>query len=366
MKVLVTGGGTAGHINPAIAIAKKILENHPEAQIVYGGTPGGMESELAQREGFPYVAIEVKGFKRKLSVETFKTIAVLFKGLKQAWSVLKKEAPDIVIGTGGYVCGPLVLMAALQKRKTMIHEQNVIPGATNKILSRYVDTVCISYEASKEQFKKAKKVVLAGNPVKPEFINLDRNNCRVKLGVPKDAFLVVSTGGSGGAGAINSIVKEIFLDQESVKDLYWIHVTGRNYYAAFVEGFESSERDQRVKVLPFTHEMAILLGAADLSVSRAGALTLAELATVGVPGILIPSPNVANRHQDYNAEVCQKAGMAKIIHEKNLTAHLLVRTIETMRNNLEVLDEMRTKAHGLTMENAAQKIYDEIMELKER
>lgn len=358
MKVIVTGGGTGGHINPAIAIAQKIREKHPETEILYVGTEKGMESDLAPRSGFRFAAISVKGFRRKLTLDTLKTMGVLIKGLGQANALLNREKPDLVIGTGGYVCGPLVFLAALKGMKTIIHEQNAIPGATNKILSRFVDSVCISYEESRRVFTHAKRLVLTGNPVRSEFSNLDREACRAEIGIPSQAFLVISTGGSGGAGAINRAVRTIFQKKQE-DNLIWLHITGKNYYTEFMEGLPLSLAGAH-RAIPFSHDMPQLLGAADLMVSRSGALIIAEMGTAGVPSVLVPSPNVSNRHQDYNALICEQAGMSRILWEKELNGDALWTVVSDLMHTDGALASMRKAALSMSMENATDRILDEM------
>lgn len=359
MKVIVTGGGTGGHINPAIAIAQKIREKTPAADILYVGTERGMESDLAPRSGFRFEAISVKGFRRKLSLDTMKTIGTLIKGLHQANTLLNREKPDLVIGTGGYVCGPLVFLASIKGSRTMIHEQNAIPGMTNRILSRFVDSVCISYEDSRKTFTRAKRLVLTGNPVRTEFSHLDREACRAELGIPSDGFLVVSTGGSGGAGAINQAVKGIF--QKNIEPgLSWIHITGKNYYTEFMEEMTGVSETGPLRAMAFSHDMPRLIGAADLIVSRSGALIIAEMATAGIPSILVPSPNVANNHQDYNALICEKAGMSRILWEKDLDSESLSRIVMTLKNTDGMLETMKNAALSMNMEKSADRIFEEV------
>lgn len=362
MKVIVTGGGTGGHINPAIAIAQKIRENTPDADILYVGTEKGLESDLAPRSGFRFEAISVKGFRRKLSLDTLKTVGVLIKGLSQANALLNREKPDMVIGTGGYVCGPLVFLASLKGCRTLIHEQNAMPGVTNKILSRFVDSVCISYEDSRKLFTRAKRLVLTGNPVRSEFSRLDREACRAQLKIPAEAFLIVSTGGSGGAGAINKAVKDIF-QKNRLENLFWVHITGKNYYTGFMEGITALTETDSCQVKAFSHDMPLLLGAADLVVSRSGALIIAEMATAGVPSILVPSPNVANHHQDYNAQICEKSGMSRILWEKDLNGETLWNTVLTLKNTEGTLSAMKNAALSMSMGKATDRILEEICHL---
>lgn len=362
MKVIVTGGGTAGHINPAIAIAQRIRQQCPAAELLYVGAEKGMESELAPRGGFRFEGIAAKGFRRRLGADTLKTLATLFRSLGQAAALLKREKPALVIGTGGYVCGPLVLLAALRGCPTLIHEQNAVPGATNRILSRFVSTVCISYEDTGGAFARARRTVLTGNPVREEFSGLDRSACRQRLGIPADAFLVVSTGGSGGAAALNRAVKACF-EKNRDRDIFWYHITGKTYYTEFIEGLPEVGAAGSRRVLAFSHEMPCLLGAADLAVSRAGALILAELAASGVPSLLVPSPNVANRHQDLNAQVCAAAGMSRILWEKELDGDRLWEAIAGLRQQPGALAAMGAAARAMHPADAADRILDEACRL---
>lgn len=362
MKVIVTGGGTGGHINPAIAIAQKIKAHAPDAEILYVGTPNGMESDLAPRSGLRYKAIEVKGFRRKLTLDTAKTLGILLKGLVQAKNLIESEKPDLVVGTGGYVCGPVVLLAALKGIKTVIHEQNAVPGATNRILGRFVDTVCVSYAGSEEYFMKAKRVALTGNPVRNEFVNPDRVRCRQALNIPEEAFLVISTGGSGGAGALNAAVKGCF-EKNWNKNLFWYHITGKNYYNEFVKGLANCDDCGQRRATAFSHEMHLLLGAADLLVSRSGAIIIAESATAGVPSVLIPSPNVANKHQDYNALFCQQMGMSRIIWEKDLSSDRLWEEVTLVFRDESLLSGMKLSAGRMTSADAVDRILNELEEV---
>lgn len=255
-----------------------------------------------------------------------------------------------------------MLLAALRGCPTLIHEQNAVPGATNKILSRFVRTVCISYEDTEGAFRRAQRTVLTGNPVREEFAGLDRKACRQRLGVPEDAFLVVSTGGSGGAAALNRAVKACF-EKNRGRDIFWYHITGKNYYTGFMEGLSETGDAGSRNVLPFSHEMPCLLGAADLAVSRAGALILAELAASGVPSLLVPSPNVANRHQDHNAEVCAAAGMSRILWERDLDGDRLWEAIDALRQQPETLAAMGAAARAMHPADAAGRILDEACRL---
>ena len=209
MKYIISGGGTGGHINPGIAIAKEILSNEPDAEILFVGTEKGLESKLVPREGFDIKYIEVKGFRRKLSLDTFKTVGKLLKSFGPIKQIIKEFEPDAVIGTGGYVCFPVVFSAALKKIPTIIHEQNAFPGITNKILARYVDEVAISFEEARSRFKGKAKITFTGNPIRNDLLSLDRAKARENLGIAVDVPLVVVFGGSLGAKHINECVRDM-------------------------------------------------------------------------------------------------------------------------------------------------------------
>ncbi|AIS52707.1 UDP-N-acetylglucosamine--N-acetylmuramyl-(pentapeptide) pyrophosphoryl-undecaprenol N-acetylglucosamine transferase MurG [Thermoanaerobacter kivui] len=357
MKYLFAGGGTGGHIYPAIAIAKEILKNEKDAQILFVGTKKGLENELVPREGFELKTITAQGFKRKLSLDTLKTVHKAIIGLKEANKILKEFKPDVVIGTGGYVCGPVLMMAALRGITTLIHEQNAFPGLTNKILSRFVKVVAVSFEESVKYFKNKEKVVVTGNPIRKELFETDRLEGMKRLGFSPDKPLVVSVGGSRGAEKINFIMVKLIKMKN--KNLQVLMITGTNQYEKVLEKIKNDNLnlEESVKIIPYCHNMEDVYAAADIMVCRAGAITLAEITAKGVASILVPSPYVANNHQEYNARVLERAGAAYVILEKDLTAQGLYDKINYLLNNSSVLLGMKENAKKISKIDAAEKIY---------
>lgn len=362
MKVLISGGGTAGHINPGIAIAKYIKSKNPDCEILFVGTQKGLETKLVPRENFELKLIKVRGFKRKLSLDTLVAIKELFQGLHEARSVIKQFKPDIVIGTGGYVCGPVVFNAARMGIPTLIHEQNAFPGVTNKLLSRFVDRVAISFKESEKFFKNKKKVVFTGNPIRGELLNTDRKAAREKLQIEKDKPFVVVFGGSRGAEPINNTVCEFISLHKDEKDFHMLFATGETQYDKIVKRL-GNFNSQYIKVVPYIYNMADVMAAADLVVCRAGAITLSELTALGVPSILIPSPYVTANHQEYNARALEKQGAAIVILEKNLNHSIFYEQISNLLRDRNKLKSMAENSKKMGITNASEKIYGIIEEL---
>jgi len=363
MRVLVTGGGTGGHIYPALAIAKRIKREFKDAEILYVGTERGMETELVPKEGFNFKTIRVKGFTRKLSIDTLKSFKELFLGMNDARKVVKDFKPDIVIGTGGYVCGPIVLNAALRKIPTLIHEQNAFPGVTNKILSRFVDAVAISFKESKSYFKSPKKLVYTGNPVRSNILGIDKMVARKTLSLNSDKNLVVVVGGSRGAGKINETVVNVIKDYYNKNDCEIIFSTGELHFDSIIQQL-GSDLTASVKVLPYIYDVGNIYTAADLIICRAGAITVSELEALGTPSIMIPSPNVTANHQEYNARALEKEGGTVVILEKELTPELLYHQMISLLKDKEQLSKMSRNAKKISITNATEKIYSIIMEIK--
>jgi len=362
LKVIIAGGGTAGHINPGIAIAKYIREKHPDAEILFIGTKRGMETKLVPYEGFEIKLIRVKGFRRKISLDTLITVKELFLGICEARKIIRQFKPDIVIGTGGYVCGPVVFVASMMKIPTLIHEQNAFPGITNRILSRFVDAVAISFKESERYFKSKEKLVYTGNPVRQEILKADRVSAREKLGKDLKKPLVVVVGGSLGAERINNTIVEMLKKRTGQYSFNMIFATGNGQYDR-VKQLLQGVKTPNVDIVPYIYDAANVYAAADLIVCRAGAITCSELTALGVPAIMIPSPNVVANHQEYNARALEKNGAAVVILEKDLSEELLYNQIENLLKDRKQLRKMseNSKKSGIT--NATEKIYGIINKL---
>ena len=352
MRVLIAAGGTAGHINPALAIAGAIKKADPSAEIHFAGRKEGMEYRLVTQAGYPFHHIEITGFQRRLSLNNIKRNIITLWNLAlsgpKARAMMKEVQPDLVIGCGGYVSGPVVRCAAKKGIKTAIHEQNAFPGVTNKLLAPDVDIVFAAVPAAVEKLGAPEKTQVVGNPVRPEVFEKagERDAIRAQLGA--------------GARRVNEVVADLCAwEQKEHKPVLHIHATGQ--YG--VELFQNLEKEkgfapgESLVVKEYINNMPELLAAADLVISRAGALTLAELEAEGRAAILIPSPNVAENHQYYNAMELQKAGAAVVIEEKDLTGEKLVSTVSGK------LAAMGKNARTLSVDDSLDRIADALMKL---
>lgn len=362
MKVLVAGGGTAGHINPGIAIAKYIKQEQPDAEVVFVGTKKGLETKLVPREGFELKLIRVRGFRRKLSLDTLKAVKELFNGTFEARRLIKEYKPDIVIGTGGYVCGPVLFMASRKRIPTLIHEQNAFPGITNRILSRFVDVVAISFKESEAYFKTARELLLTGNPIRNEMLEVDRRKAREKLSVEGHMPVVVIFGGSRGAEEINLAVTEMIRDNINEVDCRIIFATGERQYEGIARELEGIG-NKSVEIVPYIYDMANVMAAADLVICRAGAITISELTALGVPSIMIPSPHVTANHQEHNARALEKQRAAEIILEKDLSGRVIYQKMISLVRDERRLKDMAQNARRVGVRDAAEKIYNAVIGL---
>ncbi|UHA74124.1 undecaprenyldiphospho-muramoylpentapeptide beta-N-acetylglucosaminyltransferase [Paenibacillus sp. 481] len=365
MRVVLSGGGTGGHIYPALAIAREIEKRYPDCAFLYIGTERGLESKLVPEEGLPFASINITGFRRKLSFENVKTVMRFIRGVRQAKQMLKKFKPDVVVGTGGYVCGPVLYAAAKLGIPTLVHEQNAIPGLTNKFLSRYVDTVAVSFEQSTTFFAQAKRVQYTGNPRATAVVEANRDRGFASLGLPQDSRIVLVMGGSRGAQAVNDAMIGMVPLLKQLPDIHFVYVTGQTYYektrAAVLKASEGVRN--HLHILPYIANMPEVLAATTLTVSRAGASSLAELTALGIPSILIPSPNVTNNHQEANARSLDDAGAAVMLTEKQLSAQTLFGHIEALMTNEQQRQTMSQHAKDYGQPDAAMRVVTEMERL---
>jgi UDP-N-acetylglucosamine--N-acetylmuramyl-(pentapeptide) pyrophosphoryl-undecaprenol N-acetylglucosamine transferase len=360
MKVLISGGGTGGHIYPALALLKEIKKQEPNASFLYVGTEKGLEKKIIEKEGIPFQSIHITGFKRKVSFENAKTILRFLKGVKDSKRIIKNFQADVVIGTGGYVCGPVVYAAAKLGIPTVIHEQNSIPGLTNKFLSKYVDKVAICFQEAAPFFPE-RKVVLTGNPRASE-VALHKSVNKKSLGLDPNKKTVMIVGGSRGARPINDACIEALQDFKKI-DYEVIYITGDVHYDKVIEEVKKAGNPNNIIVEPFLHNMPDYLKNIELIVARAGATTLAEITALGVPSILIPSPYVTNNHQDKNARALEQNGAAKVISESKLTGQVLLNEINGILGSIETWSYMKETALKLGIPDASIRMYKEIKEL---
>ncbi|WP_019242399.1 MULTISPECIES: undecaprenyldiphospho-muramoylpentapeptide beta-N-acetylglucosaminyltransferase [Bacillus] len=355
MKIVVSGGGTGGHIYPALALIREIQKTHKDCSFLYIGTEKGLESKLVPRENIPFKSIYITGFKRKISFENVKTVFRFLKGVSDSKKILKDFDADIVIGTGGYVCGPVVYAAAKLGIPTIIHEQNSVPGLTNKFLSRYANKIAVCFEEAKSFFPNT-KTVLTGNPRASEVVSYSGKKGLETVGLDPNKSTVLVVGGSRGARPINeAVLKSMSLIEEKPYQL--LYVTGDVHYDKVAEEMNLIGNPNNVVVKPFIHNMPEVLAGVDLVVARSGATTLAELTALGVPSILIPSPYVTNNHQEKNADSLVKQGAAIMILEKDLTGNKLVSTMDQILLSKQQLADMKKAAKGLGIPDASSKLY---------
>jgi UDP-N-acetylglucosamine--N-acetylmuramyl-(pentapeptide) pyrophosphoryl-undecaprenol N-acetylglucosamine transferase len=363
LKVLIAGGGTGGHINPGLAIAKYIKEKEPDSEITFAGTKKGLETKLVPREGFALETITVRGFKRKLSLDTLIALKELIQSFFQASKLLKRLKPDVVIGTGGYVCGPVLYMAAKRGIPTLIHESNAFPGITNRLLEKHVNYVAISFKDAEKHFKNKSKLVLTGNPVRQELLNSDRQDVLSKLEIAEDKPLIVAMGGSRGARKINETIADM-LNNYFKGEFNLIFATGEAQFDDINSTIKINPKyENMVRVVPYIYNVDQVYVASDLMICRAGAITISELQTMGIPSILIPSPYVTANHQEHNARSLERDGGAVVILENELNAEILYEQICNLISNKDLLKKMAKNAARNRVTDSVEKIYHLVKEI---
>jgi len=364
LRAIVTGGGTGGHIYPALAIAKGIREKL-NGKVLYVGTSGGMEADIVPREGLRFETITAAGLKRSFSPKNLKVFWQAGRGISEARKILSKYMPDAVIGTGGYVCGPVVLAAAWKGIPTLIHEQNALPGITNRILSRFVRTVAVTFPDSIKYFRQKEKVKVTGLPVRPEILasaSLQDKDAAPfsRLGLDPDRFLILSFGGSRGALSINRAMLNVIKELRGRPGVQVLHITGRLDYESFLaelsrQGIELV-KNGNITVMPYLYNMQDALAAAGLVICRAGAATIAEITVMGLPSILIPYPYAAENHQEYNARALARRGAAELILDRELTGEVLMNKIRYLLETPGQLQKMGKAAKEFARPQALQDI----------
>ncbi|MDB4866838.1 MAG: murG [Cohnella sp.] len=358
MRVVLTGGGTGGHIYPALAVGRELKIRFTDCELLYIGTRKGLESSIVPQHGIPFESIDITGFRRSLSWENVRTVMRFWQGVQRSKALLRKFKPDAVVGTGGYVCGPVVYAASRLGIPTLIHEQNVVPGLTNKFLSRFVDAVAVSFRESVPYFSQCRSVEHAGNPCATAVIGADRNRGFASLGLAPDTPFVLAVGGSRGAKALNEAMIGIVPSLTKLPGVHFVFVTGERFHEETLSKINrlSTVAENRVHVLPYVHNMPEVLAAASLVVSRAGASSIAEITSLGVPSILVPSPNVTNNHQEPNARSLADAGAGELILERDLSGESLFATVSAIMNDPVRRESMASAARELGMPGAAQTI----------
>lgn len=370
MKVLLAGGGTAGHINPALAIASIIKEHHPDTEFLFVGTPNGMEARLIPQAGYKFASMEVAGFQRSFSPESikrnFKAVRYLMTASSKAKKIIKDFKPDLAIGTGGYVCGPVIKQCAKMGVPTAIHEQNAFPGVTNKLLAKVVDKVMLTVKEALEYFDKKIDYTVTGLPVRKEIIGKNRLEARAELGFDNE-LCILSFGGSLGASCINdTMIDVIGWHTENKLKINHIHGYGKMGKETFPDALEDKNiplKSDRLRVTEYINDMDTCLAAADIVICRSGASTLAEIEAAGKASILIPYPYATGNHQYHNAMVLGNAGAAVVIEQKDVTSEAMIEKIKELYENREKLADMSENAAKLAVLDTNDRIYSVIKEL---
>lgn len=366
MKVLFTGGGTAGHINPALAAAGYLMKKEPDTQILYVGNLGGMEERLVEKAGYPMKTITISGFQRKITpknlVRNAQTVVRMFTASAQAKKIIQEFAPDVCVGTGGYVSGPVIREAAKLGIPCVIHESNAYPGVTTKMLAKSVKTVMLAVPEAKKYFDSSVKCKVTGNPVRGEVLLAEREESRKALGLD-DRPVVLSFGGSLGASALNKAAAKMLVESAREKKYQHIHGYGQHDERFLKElkemGFDPRDNPQ-IRLLEYIDNMPQCLSAADLVIGRAGAMTLSEIEAKAKASILIPSPNVAENHQFHNAMALVNRGAAEIIEEKDLTGRGLWEKVNSILSTPSRLASLGENAGKLEIIDANERIYQVI------
>ncbi|MDR1953261.1 MAG: undecaprenyldiphospho-muramoylpentapeptide beta-N-acetylglucosaminyltransferase [Clostridiales Family XIII bacterium] len=360
----MAGGATGGHLYPALSIADKIRRRNPDAEILFIGAKKEVGAGIVERNGYEIRYIDARGFNRKNLARNVGVMKDLIISGGQIRKLLSDFKPDFVIGTGGYVCGPVVREAKRKHIKTFIHEQNVIPGMANKLAEKYADKVFVAFEESKKYFRNQDKLIVTGNPVRRAFITAGAMRYRDKLGIdPADMALLVF-GGSNGADRINEIVSDMLIGMKGEEDIEVFFITGAKMYDEIREKLSDAGviKSGKIHVVKYTESIHEYFAAADLIIARSGALTISEIAVSARASILIPSPNVTGNHQYFNAKLLKDRGAAMIVDEGELTAESLMDEILRLKSNKAALNRMAEAAGTLGRSDAADIIYDHIIE----
>lgn len=370
MKFILTCGGTAGHINPALAVAGRLRELMPDCEILFIGAEGKMEMELVPREGYKIEPLKITNISRGHSLEaiihnldTLKNVAV---STREAKRIMREFKPDVVIGTGGYVCYPVLMAASELKIPTAVHESNAVPGLTTKLLAEHVDKVMVGFEESRGAYHHPEKVEVTGTPVRGEFAAYSKALAKRELGLNPDEPLVVSVWGSLGAAHMNKIMGELITMMDDSRPFRLIHSVGTRYFEDFMSTLRQRAPDFArfgADVRKYIYDMPRVMAAADLILCRAGASTLSELAYMGKPVIIVPSPNVTNNHQEKNARVLEKAGGAKVFLEGEFDAPALMDTVRGLLGDSAQLEAMSQAMLSLAVPGATDRICDIILSL---
>jgi len=360
MKILIGGGGTGGHIYPALALARYAQARDSSVEILFVGSAAGLESKIVPASGFRLVTVPASGFKR-----SFKHLGLFVKdflgGIKRSLKIITEYQPSVVLGTGGYVAAPLVMSALLKGRPVVLHEQNAVPGMVNRWFAPFARKICLSFNGTREKLPPFSKPLFTGNPRASEVGALDRETGCRHFGLDPGEKTILVYGGSRGALRINQVLAAYLKENCLPEEVNLVYVTGEIYYEDVLA--EIGTVPERVLLYPYLAEMPEALAAADLALTRSGATTLAEITALGVPAILVPSPNVVDNHQYYNARMLSERGAAVLIEEKDFDHHRLKDEIDRLLNEPGLLKRMSESSKKMGITDAAERLYQCLQEV---
>ena len=370
MRVIFTCGGTAGHVNPALALAGLMRQRDPDTAVLFVGTPDGMERDLASKAGYDSAAVEVNSFHRSIKPEAMRhnlhAVGALARSGPAARAILREFRPDLVVGTGGYASYPMVKAAARAHLPTAVHESNMVPGLTTKLLESYADVIMVGFEDCRQHYKHPERIAVTGTPVRGDFFRLSREEARKKLGFDDEAPLVVSFWGSLGASHMNECMVDFFRREDAEGYPFrHIHAVGKGGWEAMEQKLRELglPKSDRLDVRQYIYDMDVVMAAADVVLCRAGASTISELTALGKPTVMVPSPYVTNNHQEKNARLLETHGGAVVITEPEATGGGLYKAVEAILSDNEKRISMARAMKELGIPDATARIYDTVMAL---
>lgn len=371
MRAIIAAAGTGGHINPGLAIANKIMEKEKDSSIIFIGTNRGLETDLVPRSGYSLKTINAHGLERKITIQNIKNLFETYKSIKEAKEIIKEFKPDILIGTGGYICVPTVIASKKLGIPVILHESNAFPGIAVKLFKNKADKILVGFKDAKERLDNKENVIVTGNPIKIKKIDYtesQKEKIKTDLGLALDKPVVLVFGGSQGAQSINRSFIEIIVNKKN-KNYQIMWAAGPEQYEKIKEKLNEINIDinniENAKIVPYIYNMEEVMNISDLVVCRSGAMTITEVSVVGKPAIFIPFPFATENHQEYNARVLEKVGAAKIILDKDINSELLGNTINKIIKNKKSLEEMGKNAEKVAIPNVEENIYKEIKEVIE-
>ena len=357
MKIILCGGGTAGHVTPALAIAEELTARYKNCEILFIGREAGDENLLVKNAGYKIKTIPIKGIKRKLTLENIKNAMLAIKAVREARSILEDFKPDAVIGTGGYVCWPVIKAAQQLTIPTAIHESNTVPGLVSRLLAKKCDRVMLNYKDTAQYFKHKDNLCVVGNPLREKFLSLGKSDARRCLNIDKEAIYILSFGGSGGSETLNDTVDKLIKNYSSSNDkITHLHACGKKYF----DRYKEDQSYKNCKICAYIDDMPTHLKAADIVICRCGAMTLSEVAASAAAAILIPSPNVTDNHQYKNGKYYADRNAAVLIEESDLSYEKLKCVTESLVRDKKRRTDLSQRIFNLSSTGARRKIVCEI------